>query len=437
MSSRTGTEAAHAQGLEIEALAKHLGVNYILEGSVQESEGKIRVTLQLVRARDGGQVFSQVYERSLADGFRTQDEVASNVAERSRNKMAVDLRRQFPQYFSSLKDVDPLAVSLFLDSVDVYDDWLLGEGGDPLVAFELVQEAALIDPDFEAAQADVAWNLLFRIDPEIGPSEAAVRAHAAVDRILARDPESLLALQMKLQTFIQLDLDYEAAIEIIDAAIARSPRTAWMRVFRAEIALRTGQGPDPMQLLDMEYSYGLGMNGMKSEFLPIYATALRQSGRYETALAVTEEALELIHTGPGRAAMLHNKAEILLATGKIEEAEAVFEHAWAEGNTRVPELFAASFARLGQQARARDILDWARMTASNRAHFAHGYEVLGEPDRMFAILREGIEDRDRSVLLNMRTDFWSTETRSDPRFTELLDLLSSIEQTAKHSPPAA
>ena len=56
---------------------------------------------------------------------------------------------------------------------------------------------------------------------------------------------------------------------------------------------------------------------------------------------------------------------------------------------------------------------------------------------MFAILRKGIEDRDRSVLLNMRTDFWSTETRSDPRFTELLDLLSSIEQTAKHSPPAA
>ena len=77
--------------------------------------------------------------------------------------------------------------------------------------------------------------------------------------------------------------------------------------------------------------------------------------------------------------------------------------------------------------RARAVLDQAVIKYKSRFHFARGYHALGEHDRVFDILADGIEDHDPSVLLVMRNPRVFAELRSDPRFDELLKQLGMKE----------
>ena len=79
VAARTSSFAFKDQNLGIKAIAEALEVAHVLEGSVQRSGDKVRITAQLIRASDGFHVWSQVYDRTLDDIFAIQDEIASHV----------------------------------------------------------------------------------------------------------------------------------------------------------------------------------------------------------------------------------------------------------------------------------------------------------------------------------------------------------------------
>jgi TolB-like protein len=81
VAARTSSFAFKGQNSSIEEIAKTLGVAHILEGSVQKSGQRVRITAQLIRADDGFHVWSQNYDRTLEDIFAIQDEIAEDVAE--------------------------------------------------------------------------------------------------------------------------------------------------------------------------------------------------------------------------------------------------------------------------------------------------------------------------------------------------------------------
>jgi len=80
VAARTSSFAFKGQNTSIDEIAKTLGVAHILEGSVQKSGDRVRVTAQLIRADDGFHVWSQNYDRTLDDIFAIQDEIAQDVA---------------------------------------------------------------------------------------------------------------------------------------------------------------------------------------------------------------------------------------------------------------------------------------------------------------------------------------------------------------------
>ena len=365
--SRSRTEALVAEGLDIQSLATRLGVDYVLEGAVQQIEDHIHITLQMVRVADGYQVFSRTYERSLADGFRTQDEIAANVAQKSHDKIWEDLRRQFPERFRELRGVNPRAVRLYLDSAAQYNDWLMGDGGDLQISLQLAEMAAEADPNFTLAQTEIAWNLLRRIYPGVTASEASVRAHRAVDGILARQPRNIDALMMKVQIYIQLDLDYASAEMLYHEVMGFAPRASWWRAFMSNISFREGRYPEGLRFLEMEVANGL--RNTRTEFLPVYAAVLKNAGLYSRSLETAETALEMIHGGPQRAQVLLSKAESLLALERTEEGRAVLESAWELGKVELPEFFAAVFVRVGEPERAREALARASVSSVNRGQF--------------------------------------------------------------------
>jgi TolB-like protein/Flp pilus assembly protein TadD/tRNA A-37 threonylcarbamoyl transferase component Bud32 len=80
VASRTSVYALRGRGIDVPELARQLHVGTVLEGSVRRAGHRLRVAVQLVSARDGYLLWSERYDRDLADVFAIQDEIAQNVA---------------------------------------------------------------------------------------------------------------------------------------------------------------------------------------------------------------------------------------------------------------------------------------------------------------------------------------------------------------------
>ena len=77
--ARTSSFAFKDKAMDVREIGKSLGASHLLEGSVQQSGEQLRITLQLIRTDDGAHLWSQRYDRPLADVFKVQDEVAAEV----------------------------------------------------------------------------------------------------------------------------------------------------------------------------------------------------------------------------------------------------------------------------------------------------------------------------------------------------------------------
>jgi serine/threonine protein kinase len=82
--ARTSSFAFKGQNMDVRRIAAELGVTNILEGSVRKAGDRVRVTAQLIAATDGSHVWSQRYDRLLADVFAIQDELAEAIATASK-----------------------------------------------------------------------------------------------------------------------------------------------------------------------------------------------------------------------------------------------------------------------------------------------------------------------------------------------------------------
>ena len=78
--ARTSAFAFKGQNTDIRKIAQALGVTTVLEGSVRRSGNRLRVTAQLIAAADGTHIWSQRYDRELADVFDVQDDIAQAIA---------------------------------------------------------------------------------------------------------------------------------------------------------------------------------------------------------------------------------------------------------------------------------------------------------------------------------------------------------------------
>jgi eukaryotic-like serine/threonine-protein kinase len=86
--ARTSAFAFKGKNEDIRVIAEKLGVTKVLEGSVRRSGDRIRVTAQLISAADGTHMWSERYDRSVADVFAIQDEIAQEIAKALQMKMA-------------------------------------------------------------------------------------------------------------------------------------------------------------------------------------------------------------------------------------------------------------------------------------------------------------------------------------------------------------
>jgi len=293
-----------------EQVSRELGVRYIVQGSVREAGGRLRVSVELADAASGTHLWSERYEGQGRELFDIQDQIVRSVAGTLAVKLsAIEERRV------TLKPPENLqAYDLVLRAREriAYQGRSTNREARALLAQALQLSpnygeayAALADAEFQ--RAVFGW-----IED---PADAVHRAEEATSRALALgDPGAAArahALRGNLYTFIGR---YDAALAEVDRAIELNPSDALAHSLRAGALLWLGRIPDSIAASETARRY---MPRLRPDGWFNLALAQYLVGRYGDAIAACDAALEvnneLVFVHAVRAAAL---AEL----GRTEEA---------------------------------------------------------------------------------------------------------------------
>ena len=218
--SRTSVMRYKGSNKPLPEIAQALGVDGILEGSVQRSGGRVRITAQLIRAATDTHLWAESYERDSRDVLTLQGEVARSVA----REINVVLTPEESTHLSRARPVNPEAYEAYLKGQSHWY-WLSREHLD--TALEYFQLALQKDPTYSLAYVGVANVWLMRGDSGwMPPSEAFPKAKASVSRALELD-DSLAEAHITLANIESLyDHNWSAAEREFRRGIELNPNSA-------------------------------------------------------------------------------------------------------------------------------------------------------------------------------------------------------------------
>ncbi len=325
VAGRTSSFAFKGQNRDLREIGEILNVGYIVEGSIRKSGNKVRVTAQLIQAKDGYHQWSNTYDRDLNDIFTVQDEIAKAIV--------AEMSEAVPVLAAASKTLKPTAHA---DNISAYDRFLLArekmtmDGGRKAyeVAARLLDEAIAADPEYTPALAWRAYAAMMLTDGPgtIGtmPVETALPvAKGFVDRALAQDPASAEAL-FALGSYYGLRTDVDAnqldlAIQNLRKAIAIRPNFPQAENDLAYFLSQKGERGESMKILASVLERDPGLRDANV----IYANYLTGMGRFdeaETALA------KWLKVSPGQASSVKAmQVAVLGARGELAAAWSVSE----------------------------------------------------------------------------------------------------------------
>ncbi len=214
-------------------IARTLGVSYLLEGSVRKAGNGIRITTHMVRGDDGYDLWSETYDRPLADIFNIQDEIAGAVVQ----VLKISVVPAEPILTSN-----PEAYTEFLRALAHVDR---GIASDYETAEVQLHAALRLDPQFAGAWALLATATIWKFDvraPNPTP-EACASARSAANRALELGPTLSQTHRAKGIVLQSCDGDLNGARAEFDRALQLQPDDPLLLMSQARLAAEMGQ-PD-------------------------------------------------------------------------------------------------------------------------------------------------------------------------------------------------
>jgi class 3 adenylate cyclase/TolB-like protein/Tfp pilus assembly protein PilF len=351
--ARSATMVYRGKAAEPRAVAKDLGVRYVLEGSVQKSGDHIRVTAQLIDAVNDNHLLSQKYDRKMTDLFALEDDLSLQIAGALDAQFSGTMwARIYARETRNLEAWESL--------VKAHQALLHSTPADMMEAQKLAQRAVDLDPNYTQGWYYLAWAHLNQAENSWAKDRLAAlgRARQLGDKVLQLDPEHAGAYNLRARLAMVADLpeyDPEAALADARKAVELGPNYDRSHWSLGSVLFRLGH-----------------FDEAASEF----ATALRLNPHpyfYESG----------------------SHAEALSATGHYEQAIAEIEAAFgAQPKTRMGLSYRGDIEELsGHYAKAAIWLERARELepASSRPalSLAQVYDRLGRIDDAISLLEKG------------------------------------------------
>jgi serine/threonine-protein kinase len=343
VTARTSAFAFRGKEQDIRRIAEALDVRTILEGSVRRSGNRIRVMAQLVNAEDGYHLWSERFDRELADVFAIQDEIAQAIGAALQVKLSgrsAALRRytpNLPAYESYLKALHSLG------SV---------EPGKLARSKEWLEQAIALDPGFALAHSALGHYFLRQAVPGLLPAhEAMPQVRQAARRALAIDPSQSEAHVLLSAVAALYDYDWKEAERLFLLARTAEAISPTVRIVSMFYLLPVGRIEDAIQ----EHERALKEDPLNLVGRYQLGACLQIAGKDEQATAEFRQALDL-------------DENFLLATyglslnyalrGMLAEAIVLAEKAYAAASwsANTAGVLAGILALSGNTKRAEEIL---------------------------------------------------------------------------------
>jgi eukaryotic-like serine/threonine-protein kinase len=392
-------------------IARELGVEGIIEGSVMRSGNRVRITAQLIDARQDRHLWANNYEREMTDVLALQAEVVREITGEIRAQVTPQERERL----SATRTVDPEAFQAYLMGRFFYNKTTAPALEKSIEHFKKSIER---DPQYAAAYAELAnayatlgtMGTLPIAEFTSKEREAALKA-LEIDDTLAEGHAALGIVKFN-------DWDWDGAAREYKRAIELNPNYALAYDFYSQILLI---------LCRQEESLAASVRARELDPLNLFINSdvlfrLYCLGFYDKALAESQKILEI---DPNYWMTHWTRGLSYSAKGMHEEAIAEQQKAGAlsEGSLEcLPELGYA-YARAGRTAEAMKVLDKLRVESKKRfvpsSFFAFVYIGLGEINRAFELLEKSYQEHD-GRLTGILIDPTLGPIRSDPRFRDLL-----------------
>jgi TolB-like protein/DNA-binding winged helix-turn-helix (wHTH) protein len=217
------TTAMHYKGTskELPQIARELGVDAVVEGSISRSEDKIRIRAQLVRGATDRHVWANSYERNLTDAVALQAEVARDIAA----EIEINLSPQEKTALAATrKTVNPAAYEAYLKGKYFYEKRTAASDQKSIEHF---RQAIDMDPNFAAAYAGLAGALVLRSYlGDASPPEVMPESKELVGRALTLDDSLIDAHITSGWIKLTYDWDWSGAEQEIKRALELDPNSA-------------------------------------------------------------------------------------------------------------------------------------------------------------------------------------------------------------------
>ena len=388
---------------------RELGVEAVLDGSLQRVGDQIRINARLIQTADGASLWSETFDERFTDIFALQDRIANKIAE------ALNARLGTKQRDTS-----------GTENIEAYRLYLQGryhalKSTPPEIkqGIQFYRQAIAEDPNYALAYAGLAQAFVaLPITSDVAPAEAFPEAKIAAEKALRIDPD-LAAAHVALGTVgFWYEWKWNEAEDQLTKAIALEPNSPDAHRFYAVFLTVTGRQEESLAEIEKARQLdplSLIVNALKSQAL-IYA------GRDGEALEQANKTLEI---EPGFWIAHLMRARVLIGQGKFDEAAKAAEQAeqFSGGNSEATSLIAYSLAKGGKKSEAGVLLEKLKERAKQQYvpsyNLAMIYNGLAERDEAITYMQSALETHDARMILLKVEPKWN-EFRSDPLFAEIV-----------------
>jgi TolB-like protein/Tfp pilus assembly protein PilF len=390
-------------------IAKELNVDAIVEGTVVQAGGKVRITIQLIRARDDRHLLSEKYERDLTDVLALQGEVARDIADR----VHIQLTPRHEERLARMKQVNPEAHVALLEGNFFLHQGIRGVGK----SIESFTRATHLDPSLADAHAGLAEALIFAGIFGIRPSaETHPQARRAALKALELDDSNAAAHTALGDVIKGYDWDLAGAEAEFRRAIQLNPSDLLTRLWYADCLARMNRYEEALA----ESRRAIALDPVSPISHNNRAMLLWRARRFDEAIRSSKDALAL---EPNFVNALWWQG--LSYAAKRQFSEAIASLTKAAGMSRGPlfqALLAHVYGRAGEGDKARSILDGlyreAKQSYVSPVDFAVVYAGLGEVDAAFEWLEKAYQSR--TTRIHELPLAYFDSIRSDARYAELV-----------------
>jgi serine/threonine-protein kinase len=396
-----------------QAAGRALGVEFVLDGSIQSWEDRIRLTARLIKVEDGATLWVEPFDEKLAHVFDVQDAIANRVVDALGVSLNFEERRALTKRYTE----NPEAFRLYVNGRHHLRKLIMPEVNKSIQFF---QHAIDLDPTYALAYAGMAEAYLsLPINSDVPPKDAFPQAKAAAARALEID--ELLANVHASLSMIKAWYDWDWAGAELEAkrAIKLNPNLA--EAHRAYALLLSTLGRHQESIA--EGTRAKELDALSPIMCTLESLFLYFDGRNDEA---REKLTKTLKTEPDFWIALLTLARIDTRQGKYADAIASLTKArrTSGDNTQTISMIGYTWALAGDRAGAQSALD--ELTTLSKQRYVPPYTIamiyngLGVDDEALLWLERAYDARDVLLAPFIKSDPSWGRLRANPKFVAIL-----------------